>query len=454
MKKKARFKTWRGKKQGETRAQCETERGKFRTRRGAASFYVVAFTTLLFAVLAISFIRLMVYETNRTMNSDLSNSAYDSALAGVEDAKVALLKYHDCLNKGYTADKNVSGNDEGAVCKRLIWQMQDGITNRSCDTIGLALGRISGAGGEVAIEEDINAGADDNNSTAMQQAYTCVKVDDTVSDYKAELNNSVRQKVVPLRASETEEGGHAKDVRYLQIEWSWEKSVSKDLGKNRLASKEQSPVAALMFDVIQTDETFTLGELSANNANGEHGDGTDHFALFLQPGKNIDNKGVESVNKDKVLDLSDKNNNEVVYVKCTGDFNGSANSKKQCALEVELPPTYNKSNNRSATTFLSRVQNLYGLEMEFSLKMLDSNKEEIKFAGVQAVVDSTGRANDLYRRVESRIDFDDLTFPYPEFELQLTGDSNTVTGKNFYVTEKCWTASGGTTKTCSDYDTL
>ena len=426
------------------RARCKTRQGagggRFKTRRGAASFYVVAFTTLLFAVLTISFIRLMIYETNRTMNSDLSNSAYDSALAGVEDAKVALLKYHDCLNKGYTADS--SGSGESGVCGNLIKQMQNGIKNKSCDTVGLALGRI-GSNGEVAIEENISASGSSASSVAMQQAYTCVKVNDTVDEYKAELNGTVRQKVVPLRAS----GSSVTGVRKLQIEWSWQ-SKSKDEKQNWLAAKTANPTAALMFDVIQTDGEFTLGQLSAQNPTGG---GTDHFALFLQPHDNH-NATATQVKKETVLDMSDKNDNQTIYVNCDGNFS-SATSKKTCRAIIELPPTYLEGN-RSTTTFLARVQNLYGLEMEFSLKMLGASGEEIPFVGVQAVVDSTGRANDLYRRVESRIDFDDLTFPYPEFELQLTG-SDSTTEKNFYVTKNCWTASGGSVNdSCKDYGTL
>ncbi|MDO5481354.1 MAG: hypothetical protein Q4F60_03360, partial [Candidatus Saccharibacteria bacterium] len=87
--------------------KCENNRSKvmrnFKTRVGAASFYVVVFTTTLFTVITMSFIRLMVYETTRTINNDLSNSAYDSALAGVEDAKIALLKYQSCINAGKTS---------------------------------------------------------------------------------------------------------------------------------------------------------------------------------------------------------------------------------------------------------------------------------------------------------------------------------------------------------------
>ena len=77
------------------------------TKKGATSMIVTVFTIILFSIITLAFTRLILSEVNQTTNSNLSKSAYDSALAGVEDAKVALLKYHDCLNKGHTVN---SGN--------------------------------------------------------------------------------------------------------------------------------------------------------------------------------------------------------------------------------------------------------------------------------------------------------------------------------------------------------
>ena len=82
------------------------------TKQGAASIFVVIFTTLLLGVITLSFVRIMISEANQTTNYDLSQSAYDSALAGIEDAKVALLKYHECLNQGATINSGPEGCPE------------------------------------------------------------------------------------------------------------------------------------------------------------------------------------------------------------------------------------------------------------------------------------------------------------------------------------------------------
>ena len=58
-----------------------------KTKKGAASFYVVAFSTLILMIIATSFAAIIISEVTRTSNDDLAQSAYDSAMAGVEDAK-------------------------------------------------------------------------------------------------------------------------------------------------------------------------------------------------------------------------------------------------------------------------------------------------------------------------------------------------------------------------------
>jgi hypothetical protein len=54
-----------------------------KTRKAAASIYIVIFTTTLLGVIALSFVRIMLSESLRTINYSLSQSAYHSSLAVV-----------------------------------------------------------------------------------------------------------------------------------------------------------------------------------------------------------------------------------------------------------------------------------------------------------------------------------------------------------------------------------
>ena len=79
---------------------------------------------------------------------------------------------------------------------------------------------------------------------------------------------------------------------------------------------------------------------------------------------------------------------------------------------------------------------------DFALEMKNTSGDTIDFKGVQVSVDSTGRTNQLYRRVETRLDPADLFFPYPQYALELgDGDENSFK-KNFWVTANCWTEKG------------
>ena len=50
-------------------------------KKGAASFYIVAFSTLILLIVATSFAAVIISEITRTSNDDLSQSAYDSSMA-------------------------------------------------------------------------------------------------------------------------------------------------------------------------------------------------------------------------------------------------------------------------------------------------------------------------------------------------------------------------------------
>ena len=145
-------------------------------KEGAASFYIVAISTLILVIVAASFAAVIISEVTRTSNDDLAQSAYDAALAGVEDAKLAFYSYQSCLENGSPIDAS------GLSCDEIKTWVESGQREGqyACDMVSVILGRKrEGEGGEVLVQES-------NVNNDMQQAYTCVKLSDA-TDYKTTL---------------------------------------------------------------------------------------------------------------------------------------------------------------------------------------------------------------------------------------------------------------------------
>ena len=91
-----------------------------RHESGAVSLFLVVFAMLLIIVVTLSFLRIMLADQQQAAVNDLSKSAYDSSLAGVEDAKRALIYYRTVCSTGDTATCNILKNRiSSPVCIRV-----------------------------------------------------------------------------------------------------------------------------------------------------------------------------------------------------------------------------------------------------------------------------------------------------------------------------------------------
>ena len=221
---------------------------------------VTVFTIILFSIIILAFTRLILSEVSQTTNSNLSKSAYDSALAGVEDAKVALLKYHDCLNKGYTVN---SGNS----CSKIIAAMQDGVRRQDCSTVSNVLGRTIDEQHGVTIQEVKDSSQDGGSAVSKLQAYTCVTIQEDLADYRSTLSSDTRTRIVPLRTDQIQ------NLRYINIKWFSDtnyttqqrsgSAISWDQNDGLLPSGQHSmspPLISAAF--FQSDRNFNLGEFN------------------------------------------------------------------------------------------------------------------------------------------------------------------------------------------------
>lgn len=398
-----------------------------KTKKGAASFYMVAFSTLVLIIIATSFAAVIISEVTRTANDDLSKSAYDSAMAGVEDAKLVVHSYQKCIEE----------KDNGVPCETIRNEIEntspDSESNGEdgkCDQVGRLLGRFDEDGGnsgrldendrnEVLIQES----KIENN---MSQAYTCVKIS-LPGDYSGALSSGEQFKVIKAKFENTD---IADKVKSVIINWSSGNSDS-DLNYNNFTggkvtfSKDVSMPPTIAVSMIQTGgESFNLDSFT-RTIDGATNRGT----LFLVPTEEKLNgqtdtyksaydeeEGANHIEEDGFLKSNDKTAKNLPYaVYC-----GNASDEYACSATIDIPRPIG-GGARNPDTFYFVVTQPYAGDTYTDFNVLFScgdeacnegkdvpaaEKNYAKLDGVQIKIDSTGRANDMYRRVEVRLDGD------------------------------------------------
>ena len=445
-------------------------------RRGVASFYIVAFTTLILTVVATGFATVILSEMTRTTNDDLSQSAYDSALAGVEDAKLAYANYRRCKEAGEVAQR--PNGDGSLTCAEIMYYME----NPNCYMVGHMLGRIPELEeGEVMVGDTLETGSGNEVKSKMNQAYTCVEIRSEMDDYRAGLSSTSSNRMIQLNFDHVlkKDGTplSANDIAQVRLSWYLIRDDKEPYFGNyvdadgRVAfqpAKSTQVVAppTIELQLIQTAETFRLTDfdiaIDSNTRNidrnyfksnltggGSSGaaetlerscDGicTDRATLYLVP---INNDGAAKQEKNSYTGVWSgtenlvsaaqvaKTNDRFISNKPYGVYCSEKSTNEfMCSATIELPkPVGGVRNNE---TFMFAVELPYKEpDTEFSMEFLywnGSEMEPAKLRDAQVVIDSTGRANDLVRRVETRLETSDTSFAYPMFALQLLDPNNTL----------------------------
>jgi hypothetical protein len=389
-------------------------------QRGAVSLFVVLFAILLLVTFTVGFMRIMIGDQQQATTDDLSRSAYDSAQAGVEDAKRALLRIQNICNSGSASDCSNAKKDISTTCNKVMV----GLYAASGVTIGDA---------EVKIQND-------NNTNRLDQAYTCVTANLTPNDYLGSLakNKSV---VIPLKGTNS--------FNKVKIEWF----TSKDIGSNSYNT------SGGFYDVSLLDSSapFTLtsgapllsswpanrppimrAQLMQFNASiGFKLDDLNEFnnsnTLFLYPRLNGSTTKSSTYDNREVFTYDNRYSNQSNSsskpspVKCEQSV---AVGKYACNVTITLP-NIGSVDNRVA---YMRLASLYN-KANYRVTLMNGSTL-VKFDSVQSEVDSTGRANDYFRRVNARVELSDINFPYPDGAVDVTGSFC----KSFSVTNR----TGGT----------
>ncbi len=370
-------------------------------QHGAVSLFIVVFSALLMTVVTLSFIRLMVTNQQQASSNDLSQSAYDSAQAGVEDAKRLLIIDQTCQTQGSTTEACTNAHNA--------------IASGSCSAVARGLGAVG------------PTDTADETSIQQNQAYTCVKITTKTDDYVGTLDANASA-VVPLFVDA------AQSFDTVTIQWFDTANLqSYDGTKVDLTNSLVTPEPLLAQNKWQPNRPsimraqlmqfgsngFTLNDFDDTNATGQ----SDANTLFLYP------RGTTGLvaSNDPATSFSGNDARKTATasptpITCTGDLKAGGYA---CTATLTLPQPINGGDR---TAFL-RVSSLYNAT-NYRVS-LQNGGSSVQFNGVQPEIDSTGRANDLFRRVATRVTLTDANFPYPQSAVDITGNLC----KDFVVTD-------------------
>ncbi|MBC7868846.1 hypothetical protein H7X69_01540 [Candidatus Saccharibacteria bacterium] len=380
-------------------------------QNGAVSLFIVIFTTLLVTIITVSFVRIMLSDQRQATAADLSLSAYDSAQAGVEDAKRALLDYQsECASGDASRCTNAHTLINSIDCNQSLSRVVSYVP-----------------GQEVLVQQNSSDG-----SAALQQAYTCVKITTQTDDYAGILDQD-DTKLVPLTGVSSFDS--------VRLEWFSAKNLQGTstvvdvplvsaspplISQSDWTTTRPNRPSLMRTQLIQFGDAFTLSDFDNINASSQSNANT----LFLYPSTIVDSP------KTFVSDVRKVASPGPTQIHCQSSLGSGGYA---CSATISLPTPINAG---SRTAYL-RLTSLYK-EANYRVTLLAAGAT-VKFNGVQPQIDSTGRANDLFRRVQSRVEVIDTDFPYPDAAVDISGDFC----KKFIVTNDPADYPGTSASTCT-----
>lgn len=369
-------------------------------QRGSVSIFIVVFSALFVTIITVSFVSLMIRGQQQALSADLSNSAYDSALTGVEDAKQVLLKYRQCL-RTMSAYTN---------CPAIV----SSFGNPSCGMVKEALVG-SDDGKETLIEsksESVAAGP--GNSSSLDQAYTCVQID-YLNDFKETELADGESELIPI---------DSRGERFTKVRISWFQksqgmpSTLVNRTNTLMPDKDtwdRATPPILRTQLIQHGTSFNSGDFDADQTNGSN-----TKTAFLYP--------LGGFTVPTVIDLNAVDNRSATApglkspepINCRAD-RYAGGEQYPCVAEFGLPDPTGSATNRSLYLQLQPLYNGAKIRVE----LIDSSGTVVQM--VAPTIDSTGRANDLFRRVKVGVSFNG---DYPKATFDVRGNLC----KDFWVT--------------------
>ena len=343
-------------------------------------------------------------------------------------------------------------NDNNVVCSDIIYWVEN--TPNDCYLVGKILGRVPKNTTVENNSDGVFVSETNDNGNRLNQAYTCALFSTTLDDYRADLSSGAPQKVIKAELDTA-----ASNVKYLKVSWYSNRDgatlsyANYDYDNDKVvfppANKNGAAVPpTVSVQIIQTAQTFTMSQFEKSV-----GETTNRGTIYLVPSsRDAKNTSTETYNynsnnlvpKSAVIKSNNHTTaNKPYVVKCgvktTDEF--------VCSATIELPEPVGGARNND--TFMVVVSLPYEQpETDISVKFCKTNcsgtnssvgsSSIAKLKNIQIEIDSTGSANDLFRRVKTRLDTSDSSSAVYLYDaLQLLGDSGSVLlEKNMTVTHQ------------------
>jgi Tfp pilus assembly protein PilX len=329
---------------------------------GVVSLFTVIFFTILLSVLTLGFARIMISERRQSTDEDLTTRAYYAAESGVEDAKRALKQYYP--NPADHAKLNAS--------------------TTSCSV-------PQGYNGVISATDKIG--------------YSCMLMDLNPSDIQATLPGDDTSLQWAIRSQN--------DAAFNKLRISWH-SLSDTIDGTSVAFRPAidttnltygnwnsggTPYPAMLrmqifgfprtgsFGRAQTESLNNVGFLNPTNASGPT------------------NVPIGNLNSEA----------SPTSVSCTSDTTQYGGYACQATIDIA-------SLNTASNYLFLRLKGLYDQNgTKVKVELLNGGNV-VDTQDAQAMVDVTGYAGDVFRRVQSRVSLDTTNTLLPEFGLE-SGDN-------------------------------
>lgn len=337
---------------------------KHKAEEGVVSLLTVIFFMIFISIIVVGFTTIVVADQRQTVDNDLSASALAAARSGVEDGKRILLY---CL-----------ANPSAAGCATAT-------TSHDCDTFKSPNAAYTLATSVLNIPLNANGEGATGGATAYQQYFTCLTVQTKTDTLKTTLNagSDYIQQLKTVSA-------------FADLNVTWE-STSINLTNPTGPITATGWPTSLMWNASARYPVLQLQVIPYTAASLSDLDILEHQTktVYLVPCSgtcpNLNGTAISTVDVRNGFDSSvELDAPPIIYASCTAGTTCSA-----ALTGFGVYP--------AGTQFYVRATLLYASSVDLTLSTDDAAGATVQFDNVQPIIDVTGRANDVYKRVQTQV---------------------------------------------------